>query len=81
MLQIDVTVPELGEPTVLEGGVVILGDEKSVGMLIGNEDGPACAVQMPAIEALRLSRRLFRAARQADPEGTSLMAQLKDAAS
>lgn len=77
MLHIDVSVPELGEVVELEGGQTLLGDEKSVTMVLADETGPVCAAQMPAKRAMALSQQLYTAARKADPDGTSFGAILR----
>jgi hypothetical protein len=79
MLQINVSVPGLGEPTPLDSDEPLLGEEKSVRVVLANEDGPQTAFQIPAVRAVRLAAELHAAARRADPDGTSFGATLRDA--
>ena len=80
MLTLEVSVPQLGEVTTLGGGDALLGDEKSVMLTVGDQNGPVCAVQMPAARAITLSRDLWRAAREADGEVAGLLNILREAA-
>lgn len=77
MLSFDVSVPEFGETVTLEGGSTLVGDGKSVTVTLGTQDGPVAAFILPAKRAMDLSQEIWSAARKADPEGTSLVNQLK----
>lgn len=76
MLSFDVSVPEYGEMVASAGGSPMVGDGKSVAVTLGTEEGPIVAFLIPAEEALELSQRIWSAARQADPQNTSLTAVL-----
>lgn len=77
MLSFDVTVPDFGETITVDGGMTMVGDGKSVAVTILEDQAPVTAFMVPAEFALDLSRRIWSAARHADPQNTSLIAQLR----
>lgn len=79
MLEVDVIVPELGEVIAVSDTKVIIGEAKSVVMLIGDENGAVMGLQIPAKDAMTLAMGLRKAARTADREGTSLVTMLREA--
>lgn len=77
MLSFDVSVPEFGEAVSIWTGRPIVADGQSVAVTILEDDAPMTAFLVPAQDALTLSREIWKAARQADPQNTSLIAQLR----
>jgi hypothetical protein len=77
MLSFDVSVPQFGETIQLPGYGAVIGNGKQVAVTILDEGSPRVAFVVPAEAALDLSQRMWSAARQADPESTSLIAALR----